>query len=409
MSQGCARTTWLTAFAFLDNNKNMDFDIRSLLVAVTLATAFCAAARVLLWRMHPTIAGLGRWALAGVSAVIAFTLILLYGVLGWPYALSLAQVCIVIGLVLSWDGFRRFLGKTALTPMTLAGCIGLTVVWVVIAQSQYVLEAKAVGNACIVATVSFLMARDLLRTPAGHTPAIRATGYIYAANAVFFLLRAVAAHNHTYIDAPLNPNGVAAVMLLWLLCSVIAVTLGMVLMTAERLQLDLDSQANHDPLTGALNRRSFKLLYDKAMAYSRRHQLPLSVLMIDLDNFKQVNDQRGHDFGDKVLCAFVAVAQTMLREDDTFCRFGGEEFVALLPNTSPEAALVVANRLRNAYQIDVVHLVVKPHHAPFASSVSIGIAALQPDESFENLLSRADHALYRAKDHGRNRCEIAAE
>ncbi len=207
--------------------------------------------------------------------------------------------------------------------------------------------------------------------------------------------------------APLNPNGVAAFMLLWLLCSMIATTLGMVLMTAERLQTDLDHQANHDSLTGALNRRSCGVLFEKAVAHSQRHQLPLSVLMIDLDEFKKVNDCLGHDFGDKVLCRFVAIAQQELREDDIFCRFGGEEFVAVLPNTSAEAALTVANRLRNAFAIHSAALDARKEHEPFAITVSIGVAELNQDEHFESLLRRADNALYQAKNNGRNCCELA--
>lgn len=91
----------------------MHFDIGTLLVAVTLATAFCAGARFLLWRMHRNIPGLGRWALAGVSAVMTFAMILAYGKSQLHPFLSLGQGFAVIGLVLSWDGFRRFLGKSS--------------------------------------------------------------------------------------------------------------------------------------------------------------------------------------------------------------------------------------------------------------------------------------------------------
>lgn len=385
----------------------MHLDIRTLLVAVTLATAFCAGARFLLWRMHLAIPGLGHWALAGGSAVATFLLILSYGVFHWQPSLALAQMCIVIGLLLSWDGFRRFIGKPALTPSVLVGITGAGLVWVAVAQALHLVDALVIGNAFLIAALSFFIARDLLLRPTGNTPAIRVTGYIYASNAVVFLIRAIVAQDSPEAVDLLNPNGVAAAMLLWLLCTIIAITLGMVLMTAERLQADLNKQANHDPLTGALNRRSFSLLYEKAIAHSRRHTLPLSVLMIDLDNFKQVNDQLGHDFGDKVLCSFVAVAQKVLRQEDVFCRFGGEEFVALLPNTPSTAAVIVANRLRSAFAIDSALIDSKQSHESFAITASIGIAELNCDESFEDLLRRADNALYQAKDNGRNRCEAA--
>ena len=97
----------------------------------------------------------------------------------------------------------------------------------------------------------------------------------------------------------------------------------------------------------------------------------------------------------------------MLREDDIFCRFGGEEFVAVLPNTSTEAALTVANRLRNAFAVTSAALETRKVHEPFTITVSIGVAELQQDEYFENLLRRADNALYQAKNNGRNCCELA--
>lgn len=385
----------------------MLLDIHTLLVAVALATAFCAGARLLLWRMHLTIPGLSRWFLAGVSAVITFVMIFAYGKLQWLPLLSSAQLFAVIGLTLSWDGFRRFMDKPPLSSLVLLGMAAVGLVLILIAQTQYSVATKAVSNAVLVAVLSLLIACDLLLSPTQNTPAVRATGYVYAINSAVFLVRAMIDRESPEIFDLLNPNGVAAFMLLWLLCSMIAITLGMVLMTTERLQADLDNQANHDPLTGALNRRSCAFLYEKAMAYSRRHKLPLSVLMMDLDEFKKVNDYLGHDFGDKVLCRFVTEAQKILREEDIFCRFGGEEFVALLPNTSSDTALMVANRLRNAFKIDSDLIETTKSLQSFVITVSMGVAEHQQDEDFESLLRRADAALYLAKDKGRNRCEFA--
>lgn len=385
----------------------MHFDIRTLLVAVTLATAFCAGARLLLWRMHLSLPGLGRWALGGVSAVITFILILSYGKFHWQPLLSLAQLFVFIGLLLSWDGFRRFLDKPPLKSFVFVGVTALGLIWLLVAQTHYSVGTKAVGNAFLIAILSLLIAGELFFSATRSSPAVRVTGCIYAINAAVFLIRAVVAQDTPTIIDPLNPNGVAAFMLFWLLCSMIAITLGMVLMTAERLQTDLDNQANHDPLTGALNRRSCGLLYEKAIAHARRHNLPLSALMIDLDEFKKVNDYLGHELGDKVLCRLVAVARQILREDDIFCRFGGEEFVAVLPNTSGQAALIVANRLRSAFAIDSSAIESQKSHQPFAVTTSIGVAELQADEAFESLLRRADSALYLAKANGRNCCKLA--
>lgn len=386
----------------------MLFDIRSLLIAVALANLFCAAARFLLWRMHPAIPGLGRWALAGFAAVAALFLIFLYGIKHWPPLLSLSQMFVVIGLVLAWDGFRRFLGLSPLPTLILTVIAALVFTWIATVQLQHALHIRALINAIIIVILSALIARELLTAPKPIPIAVRATGWIYALNAVVFFVRAVVADPAAEPLSPLNLNGFTAFMLLWWLCMTIAITLGMVLMTTERLQADLDGQANRDPLTGALNRRAFPVIAENAIAQSRRYNKPLSVLMMDLDNFKQINDRLGHHGGDMMLCRFVEIVDEVLRDEDIFCRFGGEEFVALLPNASDKMALVAAERLRNAVSRELSKLDTTDDTQPYTDvTVSIGIAQLGQDEDIESLLSRADTALYQAKDNGRNYCELA--
>ncbi|MGD2117200.1 MAG: diguanylate cyclase [Chromatiales bacterium] len=383
----------------------MQFDIRTLLVAVALASVFCAAARFLLWRIHPAVPGLGHWALASVAGTLALLMIFLYGIEHWLPALSLAQLFVVIGLVLAWDGFRRFIGRPPVSRQALALLSVVVLIWIAVATFQHSLLLRALGNAILVAGLSALIARELLTSAKPIPPAMRVTGWMYAFNAAIFLIRVVAADHNATPVSPLNPDGFAPVMLLWWLCMTIAVTLGMVLMTAERLQVDLDKQANHDPLTGALNRRSFPTFAQKAISQSRRCGGPLSLLMMDLDRFKQINDQLGHNGGDELLCRFVDVAGHVLRNEDIFCRFGGEEFIALLPNTSAQLAQVAAERLRTAFAAEAPETM--RDVLPFDITVSIGIAELGQDDDIESLLHRADTALYKAKRRGRNCCEVA--
>ncbi len=384
----------------------MTFDIRSLLVAVALASAFCAAARLLLWRIHPDIPGLGHWALAGGANVLTLVLVLSYGIVHWQPALALAQLATVAGLMLAWDGFRRFIGKPPLT-LWVSTMMAIPVLLWTAEGLQLSTEIQALGNAVLIIILSSLIARELLTAATPDLPAMRVTGWIFVANAAAFLIRVAAANQHPQQFDPLDPNGVAVATLLWLLCLIIAVTLGMALMAAERLQADLDRKANHDPLTGALNRRAFALLREKIISTSRRNDKPMSVLLMDLDNFKQINDRLGHDVGDAMLCRFVSLAEQILRGEDVFCRFGGEEFVALLPDTPAEQALVAAERLRCAFAIETAKSEKPDEPWPFIITVSIGIAELQQHEDFTTLLRRADEALYRAKASGRNCCKLA--
>ncbi|MDX9768364.1 MAG: GGDEF domain-containing protein, partial [Ectothiorhodospiraceae bacterium] len=123
---------------------------------------------------------------------------------------------------------------------------------------------------------------------------------------------------------------------------------------------------------------------------------------------KQINDRLGHAVGDDILCRFVAVVERMLRVEDVLCRFGGEEFVALLPGTSAAQALAAGERLRIAY-VDESAATQTAKQLPFAISVSIGIGELREDEDIDGLIRRADAALYEAKVRGRNRCELAGD
>lgn len=164
----------------------------------------------------------------------------------------------------------------------------------------------------------------------------------------------------------------------------------------DRLQEELNHHATHDPLTGALNRRAFALLAEKQVAQAARTGRPLAVLMMDLDHFKRINDTLGHSGGDATLCRFVAVAGDVLRAEDVLCRFGGEEFVALLPHAEAAQAVAAAERLRLAFTAT-------------GATVSIGVASLRPGEDLEDLLRRADAALYDAKRAGRDRTHLSEE
>lgn len=385
----------------------MHFDIRTLLVAVALATAFCAAARILLWRLHRGMPGLGQWALAGVLGVPALILIASRGVLADPWVLSVAQLLIAVGLGLAWDGFRRFAGRAPLSPWIWSLLLAVVVLGLAMSQFGQHLLFRAAFNTGMIAVLSALIARELLTAAGPGQSAIRVTGWIYAFNAVFFLLRSLSVATHGQAASALNPDGLAALALFWWMGMTIAVTLGMVLMTGERLQRNLDYQASRDPLTGALNRRAFSLIADKEVALARRMRQPLSVLMLDLDHFKQVNDRLGHRGGDEILCSFVGVAKRVLRSEDLFCRFGGEEFVALLPGAMAGQAMIVAERLRSAYQGE--SMTVEGASLPFDMTVSIGVAEWRSGEDVESVVLRADKALYQAKSDGRNRCVLAGQ
>ncbi|MFI8579992.1 GGDEF domain-containing protein [Ectopseudomonas khazarica] len=164
----------------------------------------------------------------------------------------------------------------------------------------------------------------------------------------------------------------------------------------DRLQL----LAIHDPLTGARNRRAMNEELKIAMASHRRHSDSYGLLVMDLDHFKQINDRFGHHVGDQVLVAFVELIKRCSRKEDRLFRFGGEEFLLLLPNTGLEGLHTAAQNLLRSVQQEL--------ESPGGSvTVSIGGAILHSGEHWESWLQRADECLYRAKSEGRNRAVIA--
>jgi diguanylate cyclase (GGDEF)-like protein len=159
-----------------------------------------------------------------------------------------------------------------------------------------------------------------------------------------------------------------------------------------------------DHLTSAYNRRFFFESLTKLMSAAKRHGAPLSIIMIDVDNFKQINDSFGHPVGDEVLQRLAVSCREVLREADVFARFGGEEFIVALPDTDGPAAREVAERLRLAAMSDLVETGNQQIHV----TISSGISQYRPcDMTIEDLIKRADQALYTAKNSGRN--QVAAD
>lgn len=182
-------------------------------------------------------------------------------------------------------------------------------------------------------------------------------------------------------------------------CVVLFILLLQWLPNAARERTTLGKLATVDGMTGLLNRQRFLELAEMEFERSQRYGRPLSMLMIDIDLFKLVNDQHGHDIGDKVILDIAKLCRSISREIDLVARLGGEEFVILLPETSLLNAAALAERLRMAAQENRVSLPA----ADLAVTVSIGVAQCLPAIELAEMMKHADMALYAAKRAGRNR------
>ncbi len=241
-------------------------------------------------------------------------------------------------------------------------------------------------------------ARQKVRDPALFCSALL---FLFAS---FNLLRGIGAATGLTVRWHIG-NQVTLVAFAFYIAVALGLAFGFFWLTTTSFSAQLEDAAGTDPLTRLYNRRTFLRACEKELHSSAHHRRSFSVLMVDLDHFKTVNDRFGHPVGDSALLAVVECMQNSVRGIDVLARWGGEEFAALLPNSSHEAAFLVAERMRaNIAKIELP----LPHHYPgdpafLRLTASIGIATYQPSDSIQTLLSRADRGLYLAKDSGRNR------
>lgn len=169
------------------------------------------------------------------------------------------------------------------------------------------------------------------------------------------------------------------------------------------LNIALHEASTHDPLTGLGNRRLLIERLREETGRARRNGKGFALAMLDIDHFKRINDRLGHEVGDKVLSEVARVLDAEVRDADICGRWGGEEFLILLPETTAPDALQVVERVRQAVNRLNLHV----HDGELDLSLSAGIAGYQPGESYSETINRADGALLRAKQQGRNLCRLA--
>lgn len=210
------------------------------------------------------------------------------------------------------------------------------------------------------------------------------------------------------VNVALNPNAISdmfnqtPIQVMTFFAAFLALILmsnGFVLMSKERADEHILQMAMKDQLTGAWNRIRLEKEAPQEITRLERYGQPSSLIIVDLDHFKRVNDQYGHIAGDLILKEFCSVVQSCIRTTDILARWGGEEFVILLPNSGYINATPLAERIR---------LAVEKHEFPYnlKLSVSIGLTTCQPSDNWNSWLDRADKALYRAKSDGRNRVQL---
>ena len=223
---------------------------------------------------------------------------------------------------------------------------------------------------------------------------------IYASYSLFRIIWTV---NEIRIDTFLQAGIVHGLNFVFIQILIINTAFSLMWIANSILNNDLETQARLDPLTKMLNRRAFNDELNKELARSRRESITFSLIMADIDHFKDVNDNFGHLAGDSILISFTKIVTENLRINDIFARYGGEEFLILLPNTEKKYAAETAERIRK-----IVEMSNHPFNGKDISyTVSLGVTAFDIDaQNRDELLEKVDNALYEAKTGGRNRVEI---
>lgn len=375
----------------------------TVLFTTTLTCVVLAAA---MYSVHLSfrreVAGVGHWAGGLLAMVGAGTLFVLRGVLPDAVALPGANVCLMWGIGLSMIGTRRFFGEPGGWAIFHAAWLLelAAILWWLLVEPNFPHRAAAFS---FIVSVFYLDQLRLVWRHRVHHFTSWFFGVLLAVQCLNTLTRGVVALLMTPDRADLlRGSAVANVYLALANFMTLLLTVAFLMLATRKLQKILEQRSTHDPLTGVLNRRGFLQFFGRVRARQQRCDAPLSLMAIDLDHFKAINDQYGHAQGDQVLTHVASIIMRSVRHCDYVARFGGEEFVVLLPDTSlPHAqqlALRIQSLLRDCQQPGVP-----------ACTVSIGLAGQQEaGESLDSLLARADAALYRAKANGRNRAEVAA-
>ncbi len=365
--------------------------------SVTLGMALLA------WRDRS--AYLREWAWALLLAMLGLYLMSQQAQLHAAWSVFSANLLLLSGLALLCAGYAR-LFEQAVPWRTLAAVLGLeTLAFFALTFLANMMVARVFAFSAAQVVLSTLAARLLWRQrqrlswavlviPLGLHTVLTLVGLLRIGWALLQGVRS------TETPAAGSPDGL---LIMLGAVSGLALAQSLLAMHAARLLGTLESQASTDALTGLLNRRGFEAVLDREWRRHQRLDKPLSVMMIDIDHFKQVNDQHGHAMGDAALRHLGRVLREHLRPYDVCARLGGEEFCILLPDVGLDVARQTAERLR---QSDWV-FGSDAQGTPLRFTISIGVAASTPGGSTAALAS-ADQALYRAKALGRNRVETSA-
>ncbi len=377
------------------------------MMAMIIASSLMMAAAMAVVGWGRRREGLSHWAAGLLINALGHMLILLRGQI--PDVLSIVggNLLLTCVLVVMIAAIYRFQGRPqpwpllAATPLLAMGCV---VVFVDNYPARVVVMGMVIGLQAVWALVAALEQR--------HSTVGRGQWLLVAGLGTEALVlggRAVLALSaNEAATSILQSSTLQTLTFMSTFAVVLVSSMGFVFMSRDRADESNRVMAALDPLTGVANRRSLIAALDRDVARAVRMREPIALMMVDIDHFKDVNDQYGHPAGDQVLCNVVQVLRQRVRAQDLVGRYGGEEFMVVLPDTGLAGAEQLARELCKAVEVSRCQVEGLEGHG-ISVTVSIGLfgGRLESGDSWDMLIAAADRALYQAKENGRNRVEVA--
>jgi diguanylate cyclase (GGDEF)-like protein len=372
----------------------------TLLVKLLLAGLFLG-----FWLKNRRMTWFGWWSASFLSGCAASIAIMFYG-LGEDFsAVGLAGASLIVAYLCCWNGARVFERREPVwLPM-----LALPAFWMAVclipdfAQNTYY---RVSLSSVLIATPLALTSYEFWRGRGERLPSRWMIVALFTSLTTIFLMRL------PFINVAPFPFGALPAEAAWvgafnaaLFFHTVLLAVVLVAITKERLELEQRMAADTDPLTGIWNRRACMSRGERLVSRHERDGQDFSLLFLDIDDFKRLNDRLGHLGGDEVLRRFVDVVQNTIRPSDFLFRIGGEEFCCLLPQTNAQQSRHVAERIRRHVESAAIQI---GNGAPIKATVSVGIASTETaGYDLDALLRAADGAVYSAKRQGRNRVMTA--
>lgn len=385
---------------------NLNVHIETLIIALVLGHFFSGILGIAYMIQRKKDITVYTFLFSRLFETVAWILIGLRNIIYNFISISIGNSFLIIGATLQIVAFLTI--KNCCTNIVKRFYVISTIVSICIfnlVSLFYNMESMRISVISIIMTILWFFLIYVLLSDKNSSVLQRVIAVLYGVEMALLIFRA---YIGIVLDESMSLMSRSLYNVLFFLCLYLIMlmgNIGLILMAKEKSDFDLINAATYDELTNIFNRRTFLLHAKESILLFSKRKEPISFFLIDVDNFKKINDIHGHFSGDMVLKDFATIIKSQFRDYGLFGRFGGEEFTVLLPGANEKEALEVAEKLRKITEDASVS--VSTNHT-IKYTISIGIVTVIPEEStsIDTLYKLSDDALYRAKRNGRNRIEI---